>query len=125
MSIFYYQLIPFSIILCRLGKSLTYHDLPGPPKDHLLLAPCTAEPHLTDRRYHFSLGKKTLNINISYYFLETLASLNEKTWHDTGGPITQTINHLSLNPNHRRSVEKTWKKIISSLEKGVKYTGNI
>ena len=52
--------------------------------------------------------KKTLNINIVSYFLETLASPNEKTWHDTGGPITQTINHFSLNPNHQRSVEKTW-----------------
>ena len=88
-------------------KSLTDQDLPGPPKDHLLLAPCPAEPHLTDRRYHFSLEKKTLNINIASYFLETLASPNEKTWHDTGGPITQTINHFSINPNHRRSVEKT------------------
>ena len=38
--------------------------------------------------------------------------------------ITQTITHFSLNPNHRRSVEKTLKTMISSLEKGVKYTGN-
>ena len=38
--------------------------------------------------------------------------------------MTQTINHFSLNPNHRRSVERTWKTIISSLEKGVKCTGN-
>ena len=97
-----------SIILCYLGKSLTDHDLPGPPKDHLLLAPCLAEPHLTDRRYNFSLeNKQKLNINIASFFLETLASPNEKTWHDTGGPITQTINHFSLNPNHRRLVENT------------------
>ena len=38
--------------------------------------------------------------------------------------ITQTINHFSINPNHWRSVEKTRKKMISYLEKGVKYTGN-
>ena len=97
--------------------------MPRPPEDHLLMAPCPAEPHLTDRRYHFPL-KKNLNINIASFFLETLAPPNEKTWHDTGGPITQTINHFSLNPNHWRSVEKTWKTMISSLEKGLKYTGN-
>ena len=52
------SLFILSIILCYLGKSLTDHDLPGPPKDHLLLAPCTAEPHLTDQTYQISLGKK-------------------------------------------------------------------
>ena len=83
----------------------------GPPKEHLLLEPCTTEPHPTDRRSHFSLEKqKSLNINISSYFLETLASPNEKTWHERVGPFTQKINQFSLNPNHRRSVEHTWKK---------------
>ena len=107
------------------GKYLTDHDFQGPPKYHLSLAPCLSEPHLTDRRYKFSLeNKQKLNINIESFFLETLASPNEKTWHDTGGPITQTINHFSLNPNHRRSVEKTWKTMISYLDNGVKYTGN-
>ena len=102
----YYQLIPLSIFLCYLGKSLTDHDLPGPPKYHLLVVPCPAEQHPTDRRSHFSLEKKkSLNINIASYFLETLASLNENTWHDRGGPITQTIYHFSLNHTHRRSVE--------------------
>ena len=38
--------------------------------------------------------------------------------------ITQIINHFSLNPNHRQSVEKTMKTMISYLEKGLKYTGN-
>ena len=119
------SLFSLSIILCYLGKSLTDHDLPGLPEDHLFLAPCLAEYHLTDRRYHFSLeNKQKLNINIASFFLENLASPNEKTWHDTGGPITQTINHFYLNPNHQRSVEKTWKTMIISLEKGVKYTGN-
>ena len=119
------SLFILSIILCYLGKSLTDHDLPGLPKYHLLLAPCLAEPHLTDQRYHSSLeNKQKLNITIASFFLETLASLNEKTWHDTGGPITKTINHFYLNPNHRRSVKKTRKAMISSLEKGVKYTGN-
>ena len=109
----------FSIIIIIFGKSLTDHDSPGPPKDHLLLAPCLAEPHPTDQRYNFSLeNKQKLNINIASFFLETLASPNEKTWHVTEGPITQTINHFSLNPNHRRSVEKTRKTMISSLEKG-------
>ena len=84
------SLFILSIILCYLGKSLTDHGLPGPPKVHLLLAPCLAEPHLTDRRYHFSfenktlntfLWKKNLNINIASLFLETLASTNEKKWY--------------------------------------------
>ena len=119
------SLFILSVLLCYLGRSLTYRDLPGPPKDHLFLAPCPAEPHLTDQRYHFSLVKKTLNINIASYFLENLASQILKTWHDTEGPITQTINHSYLNHNHRWYVEKTWKKMISSLEKGVNYTVNI
>ena len=101
------SLFILSIILCYSGKSLIDHDLPGPPKDHLLLAPCPVEPHLTDRRYHFSLGKKTININIASFFLETLAFPNEKTWHETGGPIKQTINHFSINHKHRRLVENT------------------
>ena len=55
-----------SIILCYLCKYLTYHDLPGPLKDHLFMAPYPADTHLTDRRYHFSLDKqKSLNINIA------------------------------------------------------------
>ena len=114
------------MILCYLGKYLTYHNLPGPTKDQLLLAPCPIEPNPTDQRSLFYLEKqKSLNINIASYFLETLASPNEKTWHDRGGPITQTINHFSLNPNHRRSVEHTWKTLISCIEKGVKYTGKM
>ena len=67
------------------GKSLTDHDSQGPPKK---LTPCLAEPHLTYRRYNFSLeNKQKLNVNIASFFLDTLASPNEKTWHDTGGPI--------------------------------------
>ena len=53
------RLFILSMILCYLGKIL---------KDHLFLAPCPTEPHLTGRRYHFSLGKKnhlilTLHLN--------------------------------------------------------------
>ena len=107
------------------GKSLTDHEFQGPPKDHLTLAPCLAEFHSTDQRYKFSLeNKQQLKINIASFFLVTLASPNEKTWHDRGGPITKTINHFALNSNHWRSVEKTWKTIISYLEEGVKYTVN-
>ena len=107
------------------GKSFSDHEFQGPPKDHLTLAPYLAEPHSTDRRYNFSLeNKQKLNINIASFFLETLASPNKKTWHNRGGPITKTINHFALNPNHRRSVEKTRKTMIGYLEKGVKYTGN-
>ena len=98
--------------------------MPGPPKDHRLLAPRPAEPHPTDRRSNFSLKKKSLKINILSYFFKYLASPNEKTWHDRGGIITQTINRFPLNHNHRRSVEHTWKTLISCIEKGVTYTGN-
>ena len=62
------------------GNSLTNHDFPGPPKDHLLLAPCLAEPHLAERRYNFSLeNKQKINIKIASFLLETLASSNRKT----------------------------------------------
>ena len=98
--------------------------MPGPPKDHLFLAPRPKEPHPTDQRFHFSLEKqKSLNINIASDFIETLATPQRNTGHHRGGPITQTINHFSLNHNHRRSVEHTWKTLISCIEKGVKYTG--
>ena len=64
------SLFILSMILCYLGEYLTDHDLPVPPKDHLLLVPCLAEPHLTDRRYHFSLeNKQKININIASFFL--------------------------------------------------------
>ena len=105
-------------------KNITDHEFQGPPEDHLTLAPCLAEPHSSDKTYKFSLEtKEQLNINIASFFLNTLESPNEKTWHDRGGPITKTIHHFSLNKNHRRSVEKTWKTMMSYLEKGVKYTG--
>ena len=69
---FQFHIISLSIILSFLGKYLTDHDSQGPPKK---LAPCLAEPHLTDRRYNFSLeNKQKLNINISSFFLDTLAS---------------------------------------------------
>ena len=79
------------------GKSLTDHEFQGPPKDHLTLAPCLAEPHSTDQRYNFFLeNKQQLNINIASFFLVTLASPNEKTWHDRGGPITKKSMTLLL-----------------------------
>ena len=93
----------------------------GPPKDHSLLASHPAEPHPTDQS---SLDlQKSLNLNIASYFINTLASPHANTWHHRGGPITQTIDHFCLNPNHQRSVEHTWKTLISCIEQGVKYTG--
>ena len=90
--------------------TLTDHFFPGPPKDHKFLASHPAEPHPTYQSSLFSLEKhKSLNINIASYFLETLASPHENTWHRRGGPITKTIDNFSLNHNHRRSVENTWK----------------
>ena len=67
--------------------------------------------------------QKSLNINIAYYFIDTLASQYASTWHRIGGPTTQIIDHFSFNPNRRRSVEHTWKTLIGCIEKGVKYTG--
>ena len=106
------SLFVLSIILCYLGKlkvettgTLTYHFFPGLPKDHTLLASHPSEPHPTDRSSLFSLeNQKSLNINIASYFIETLASPHEDTWHHRGGKIKQKIDHFSLNPNHWRSV---------------------
>ena len=127
----YYQLIPLSIILCYLGKSkveptdtLTDHFLPGPLKDHSLIASHPVEPHPDDQSSLFSLEKhKSLNINIAFYFIETLASPHKKSWCHIGVPITQTIDHFSLNSNHRQSMEHTWQTLVSCIEQGVKYTG--
>ena len=71
------------------------------------------------------MEKKNPNINIASFLLETLASPNEKTWHETGGPITQTINHSSLNPNHWRLVENTWKNNLFYRERGEVNGNNI
>ena len=40
--------------------------------------------------------KKSININIASYFLETLASPHENTWYHRGDPSTQIINHSNL-----------------------------
>ena len=101
----YYQLIPFSIILYFFGKSrveskilqyisgnLSNHSFSGPPKDHTFLASHPAEPHPTDQR---TLEKqKSLKINIASYFIDTSAYPHTSTWHNRGGPITQTIDHF-------------------------------
>ena len=116
------------MILCYSRKTkveptctLTDHFLSGPPKDHPLLASHPAEPHPTDQS---SLEKqKSLNLNTDSYFINTLASPHANTWHHIGGPITQTIDHFYLNPNHHRSVEHTRKTLISCIEQGFKYTG--
>ena len=55
-------------------KNITDHEFQGSPEDHLTLAICLAEPHSTDKTYNFSLeNKEQLNINITYFFLVTLA----------------------------------------------------
>ena len=93
----------------------------GPPKDHSLLASHPAEPHPTDQS---SLElQKSPNLNISSYFINTLATQHANIWHHRCGPITQTIDHLDLNYNHRRSVEHTQKTYIIYIEQGVNYTG--
>ena len=123
-----------SIILCFLGKSivetiiiqyisgtLTDHSLSGPPYDHSLLASNPVEPHPTNQSY-LELNK-SLKLNIAFYFINTLAPPHANTWHQRGGPIKYTIDDFCLNPNHWRSVEHTWKTLISFIEKGVKYIG--
>ena len=119
----YYQLIPLLIILCFLGKSrvetkllkyilgtLTDHSLSGTPTDHLLLASHPAEPHPTDKS---SLDlHKSFNLNISSYFINTLAPPHDNNWHHRGGPTTQTIDHFCLHPNNWRSVEHTCKHCL-------------
>ena len=112
-----------TVILCYLGQSrvettgtLIDHLFPGPPKDHQLLAPHPAEPYPADRSSLFFLEKqKLLNITIAFYFFKTLASPHKNTWHNRGVPITQTIDHFYLNHNHRRSIEHTWKTLISCI----------
>ena len=45
-----------------------------------------------------------LNLNISYYFLNHLASPDVSTWHTAGGPITQTIKRLGIDKHNIRTV---------------------
>ena len=66
--------------------------------------------------------KTSFNLNIYYYFINTLASSNNNTWNHRGGTITQTTDYIGLNPNHWRSVVNTCKTIIGCIEQGVKYT---
>ena len=108
-------------LLQYISGILTYHSLSGPPKDHSVLASNPAEPHPTDQS---SLDlKKSLNLNIASYFINTLESPHANTWHHRGRTITQTIDHFCLNPNHQQYVEHTRKTLISCIEQGVKYTG--
>ena len=108
-------------LLKYISGNLTDHSLSGPPKDHSLLASHPTEPHPTDQS---SLDlQKSLNLNIASYFINTLVSPHANTWHHRGGPITQTIDNFFLNPNHWRSVEHTWKTLISCIEQGVKCAG--
>ena len=108
-------------ILRYISVILTDHPSSGPPKYHSFLASHPAEPHRTDQS---SLDlQKSFNLNIASYFINTLASPYANTWHHRGGPITQTIYHYCLNPNHQRYVEHTWKTLISCIEQGFKYTG--
>ena len=116
----YYQLIHLSIILFYLVKSkveptgtLIDHFLSGPPKYHSLLASHNSEPHPTHERSLLSLEKqKSLNINITSYFIKTLASLHVNTWYHRGGPITHKIDNISLNHDHRRYLKNTWNTFI-------------
>ena len=39
------------------------------------------------------------------------------------GQLHRQLITFFINPNHRRSVEHTWKTLISCIEQGVKYTG--
>ena len=85
-----------------ISGNLTDNFLSGPPEDHLLLASHTAEPHPTDQ---ISLDlKKSLNLNIASYFINTLAYPNANTWHHRGGPNKHKIDRFGINPNHRQSV---------------------
>ena len=104
-----------------ISGTFTDHSSLGPPKDQSLLASHPVESKLTNQRY-LDL-QKSLKLNVSSYFINTLASPHSNNWHHRGGPITQTIDHSCLNPNHQRSVEHTWKTLISCIEQGVKYTG--
>ena len=67
--------------------------------------------------------QKALNLSIAYYFFNTLVSPHNNSWHHIDGPITQTMDHLDNNSNHRRSVENIYKIVISCIEQEVKYTG--
>ena len=108
-------------LLQYLSGTLTDHSFSGPPKYHSLIASHPVKPHPTDQS---SLDlQKSLNLNIASYFISTLASPRDNTWHHRGGPITQTIGHFCLNPNDWRSVEHTWKTLLSCIDQGVKYTG--
>ena len=67
--------------------------------------------------------QKPLKLNITSYFVNTLASPHVNTRHHRGGTSTQKIYHFGPNPNYQRSVENTWKIVISCVEQGVQYTG--
>ena len=103
-------------LLQYISGTLTDHSLSGHPKDHSLLASHPVEPHLTDQIY--SDLQKSLNLNIPSNFISTLEPPHANIWHHRGGTITHTIDNFGLNPNHRRSVEHTWKKVIGCIEQG-------
>ena len=49
-----------------------------------------------------------LNLNITYYFLNILASTGVMTRFTKSGPITKTMKYLGLTKYHQKTVERTW-----------------
>ena len=71
------------------------------------------------------VNKNTLlNLNITSYFHNTLASPDVSTWFTTGGPINKTIKHFGLTRHHGKTVEITWHMVNSCKEMEQEYTGN-
>ena len=65
-----------------------------------------------------------LNLNITSYFLNILASPDVSTWSTTGGPINKTIKYLGLTRHHQNTAERTWCMVNKCKEMEQEYTGN-
>ena len=125
----YYRLVPLSIIFILFRNIQSWKQNSSVYIRYFnrsLLVRTSKRPLIaiiTSRRQISLDLQKSLNLNIVSYFINTLASPHANTWHHRGGPITHTIDRFGFNPNHWRSVEHTYKIVISCIDQGVKYTG--
>ena len=131
ISLFYYYVIFLNIsfyflfimilylflyhFLCATEKpTLEYHpnkstiNVPTPIYPQKIQVPLSEEKRPSAQHLSKLVNKNTiLNLNITSYFLNILASPDVSTWSTTGGPINKTIKHLGLTRHHRKTEERT------------------
>ena len=109
--------ICFHIIFIHVTDNPTLEDhsnkstnnVPTPIYPQKIQAPLSEGKRPSPQHLSKLVNKNTLlNLNITSYFLNILASPDVSTCSTKCGPINKTINLLSLTRNNPKTVERTW-----------------